>query len=320
MQSLRLFRDVARHRSLSEAATLHGITQSAASQRIHALEKRLGVTLLDRSVRPMSLTEPGRVFLEGCEDLLDRTDRLESRVRALAEAPAGQVQVHAIYSSGIGWLKDIQAAFAEVCPRVEIHVHYDRPDVIHQNVLDGRCDLGLISFAEDWAKVDALPVRDEPMVVACRPGHPLVAELTEAGREGLDLSDLNGRAMYGITRELPLGRNTMRLLRDRGAEPRVIEMFDNIDTIKAALVEAGCFAILPMRTIQREVAAGALVALKTNPTLARPVGLIHRKRRSVPGLTGPAKRFADFLVEHAKATPDTHVPDLTRPQLVATDS
>ncbi|MCC7205272.1 MAG: LysR family transcriptional regulator, partial [Phycisphaeraceae bacterium] len=63
MQSLRLFCDVAGHRSFSLAAKKHGITQSAVSQRVGQLEKRLGVTLLDRSVRPLALTPAGELFL-----------------------------------------------------------------------------------------------------------------------------------------------------------------------------------------------------------------------------------------------------------------
>ena len=106
MQTLRLFSDVARRRSFSEAAKLHGVTQSAASQRLGALEKRLGVTLFDRSVRPLALTEAGEIFLEGCSELLDQYDRLQRRVMGLSGDPQGRVRVAAIYSAGIDLLDD----------------------------------------------------------------------------------------------------------------------------------------------------------------------------------------------------------------------
>ena len=63
MQTLRLFCDVAACRSVSQAAARHGITQSAASQRVSQFEKRLGVTLIDRSVRPLDLTAAGELML-----------------------------------------------------------------------------------------------------------------------------------------------------------------------------------------------------------------------------------------------------------------
>ena len=81
--ALRLLVDVARLRSFSQAAEVHGITQSAASQRVSHLEKHLGVVLLDRSRRPLGLTDAGRVYLEGATDVLDRLDRLHGRVAAI---------------------------------------------------------------------------------------------------------------------------------------------------------------------------------------------------------------------------------------------
>jgi DNA-binding transcriptional LysR family regulator len=72
MQTIRLYADVARYRSFSEAAREHGITQSAASQRIRSLEDRLGVMLIDRSVRPLALTPAGEVYGRGCIELLER--------------------------------------------------------------------------------------------------------------------------------------------------------------------------------------------------------------------------------------------------------
>ena len=88
MQTLRLFADVARCHSFSEAARLHGITQSAASQRISQLEKRLDAQLIDRSVRPLELTDAGRLFLQGCQSLIEHYDELEQRVRRRAHGHA----------------------------------------------------------------------------------------------------------------------------------------------------------------------------------------------------------------------------------------
>ena len=60
----KLFRDVAHARSLSRAAAMNGISQSAATQHIQELEKRLGVQLLDRSTRPLGLTAGGKLYAE----------------------------------------------------------------------------------------------------------------------------------------------------------------------------------------------------------------------------------------------------------------
>ena len=111
MHTLRLFCDVARHHSFSAAASDHGITQSAVSQRISQLEKKLGVPLLDRSVRPLELTEAGVVYLRGCLELVQRYEHLESRVCQLRQLE-GCLRVDAIYSAGIDLLYDICEEFS----------------------------------------------------------------------------------------------------------------------------------------------------------------------------------------------------------------
>ena len=106
LSNLRLFLDVARTRSFSRAAALHGLGQPAASLRVQQLEACLGVKLLDRGVRPPALTEAGRRYAEGGRTLLAAHERLLGDVRASAEVDAGPVvvRVAAIYSAGIAWL------------------------------------------------------------------------------------------------------------------------------------------------------------------------------------------------------------------------
>ena len=53
---------------------MNGISQSAASQHLQDLEEQLGVTLLDRSSRPLTVTEAGKLYLEMCRDVLRRRD------------------------------------------------------------------------------------------------------------------------------------------------------------------------------------------------------------------------------------------------------
>jgi len=76
MQGVRIFCDVADLRSFSRAAELHGISQSAVSQRVHHLEERLGTKLLDRSKRPFVLTPAGEIVSREGRELVARYDAL----------------------------------------------------------------------------------------------------------------------------------------------------------------------------------------------------------------------------------------------------
>src|ERR1700690_3631953 len=99
LESLKIFCDVVRSASFSRGATENGISQSSASQAVHHLEERLGLKLIDRSKRPLVLTPPGKVYFEGCRDLVERYLELENRVKAFddEDTVVGTVGIAAIY-------------------------------------------------------------------------------------------------------------------------------------------------------------------------------------------------------------------------------
>jgi DNA-binding transcriptional LysR family regulator len=296
MFTLRLFCDVASQRSFSAAALRHDITQSAASQRIGHLEKQLGVTLIDRSVRPLALTAAGELFHAEAKELVQRYDRLTHRLSQMSRQDGGlrgEVVVEAIYSAGIDLLNLIKEEFEELKPRVTVKIDYKRPEEVYDAVSHQRCDLGILSYPQRWRDVEVIPLRDERMCVACAPGHPL------SSRKSVRASQLGDWEMATFEAELPAGRAIRRYLRDEGVEPHIVSVFDNIDTIKAAVAVTEQIAILPKRTIKREVAAGSLAAVTLEPELVRPMGIILPKRSRGATLSPAAQAFVDYLLEHA---------------------
>src|SRR5438876_8786827 len=102
LEALQVFCDVIRYRSFSEAAAVNHITQSAASQVVRQLEKRLSIPLINRSTRPLQPTAAGKLYYEGCKEVLDHYRELEASVRGAQIQLAATVQVAAIYSVGLG--------------------------------------------------------------------------------------------------------------------------------------------------------------------------------------------------------------------------
>ena len=101
IETLRLFCDVVRLRSVSRGGALSGVTQSAASQAIQQLETDLDVQLLDRSRRPLQPTPEGRGFYEACRALLADFDRARAELATARQRVEGTVRVAAIYSVGL---------------------------------------------------------------------------------------------------------------------------------------------------------------------------------------------------------------------------
>src|SRR3954462_13711074 len=100
LESLKIFCEVVRWASFSRGAAEAGVSQSSASQAVHQLETRLGLKLIDRSKRPLVLTPQGKVYYDGCRDLVGRYLEVENRVKALDDDHnlKGTVRVAGIYS------------------------------------------------------------------------------------------------------------------------------------------------------------------------------------------------------------------------------
>src|SRR3954463_12560992 len=103
LEALRIFCDVVRWASFSRGASENNVSQSSASQAVHQLEVRMGVKLIDRSKRPLVLTPQGKVYYQGCKDLIGRYLEVESRVKALGDEQnvVGTLRVASIYSVGL---------------------------------------------------------------------------------------------------------------------------------------------------------------------------------------------------------------------------
>jgi DNA-binding transcriptional LysR family regulator len=288
-ESLKVFCDVARLRSFSQAALgqVPAITQSAASQVVSQLEKRLGVQLIDRSTRPLQLTPLGQTYYEGCRLLLEQYAELEASIRTAHAQLAGVVSVAAIYSVGLGDMGHYVQEFKDEHPDVTVHLEFLHPDRVYEKVRDGSADLGLVSFPRRSPKLEALAWREEPMVLACSPVHTL------ASCQTLNPGRLGGEKYIHFDRGLVIRREVDRFLREQGAAVEIVLEFDNIENIKKAVELGAGVALLPEPTIRREVEDGVLLARPLQGCrLVRPLGIIHRRHHK---LSATATRFMEVL-------------------------
>src|SRR6266545_4091648 len=161
----RLFRNIAQSRSFSKGAALNEISQSAASQHVHELERRLGASLIDRGTRPFTLTPAGKLYLDYCRDILRREEELRTALDELKGAVEGTVRVASIYSIGLSEMSHLQDEFARRFPGAQLHVDYARPSKIYEALLAGQADLGLVSYPEATKELAVMAWREEEMTV-----------------------------------------------------------------------------------------------------------------------------------------------------------
>ena len=210
LESLKIFCDVVRWASFSRGAAENGISQSSASQAVHQLEARLGVKLIDRSKRPLVLTPQGKVYYEGCKDLVERYLELENRVKALEDEDtvAGTVGVAAIYSVGLHHMSRYVKIFEQRHPQANVRLEYLHPSRVLERVTGGEAELGLLSYPAQVARAE----RDHLARGGDGAGRPSVASL-RGPVERRRSSELDGEPFVAFDPDLSIRRAIDRFLR-----------------------------------------------------------------------------------------------------------
>lgn len=294
LANLRLIRDVAHYKSVSKAAQLNEMSQSAASQAIQEVERELGSELFDRTRRPLAITPSGKLFSEYCRDALRRHEELEADLARVKQATSGTVRLAAIYSVGLTEISKLEEHFAIGFPEAELQISYLRPERVWQAVAEDQADLGLMSYAESSREVVALPWRDEEMVAAVAPQHPL------AHRRCIKAAALEGETFIGFDDDLPIQSHINRYLKEHKVKVDMTMRFDNLQMIKEAVAHEAGISIMPRRVMLEEVVAGRIVALTLDPQeLYRPVRIVHRRRKA---FTAPMSGLLEIL----RANTQTH--------------
>ncbi len=273
---------------MSKGAKVCGVTQSAASQHVQEMERRLGSPLLDRSKRPLELTPAGKLYADFCRDVMRQEDEFQLALERLKLEVEGTVRVASIYSVGLSEMSRLSEEFSASPPTARLVVEYMRPDKVYDAVRSGQADLGLVSYPQSSREIAAIAWREEEMRLAVPPAHAL------AGRQLVSAADLEGIDFIGFDEDLSIRREIDRFLHARGVTVRMAMHFDNVQMIKEAVALGSGVSILPARSMQAEIERGRLVAVALEaPGLVRPVGIVHRRRKK---FNRAAQAFLDLLL------------------------
>ena len=268
---------------------MNEVSQSAVSQHIQELEKTFGSQLLDRSTRPLAVTEAGLLYLAFCRDVLRRKEEFDAALEKLKTEVEGTVRVASIYSVGLAEMVQLEQEFSRRQPTARLEVEYLRPEKVYAAVATDEADLGLVSYPEASREITVIPWRREQMVLAASPYHPLAA------KSAITPAELNGVDFIGFDEELPIRREVDRFFREHQIEVNQMFHFDNLQMIKEAVAHRVGVSIMPARAMLEEMAQGRLVAISIEAQeLYRPLGIIHRKKKRFQRV---AQAFLELLVE-----------------------
>jgi len=173
LRHLRYFVAVAEALNFTKASARLRVAQPALSRQMTDLEDEIGVDLMKRSPRGVTLTAEGKLFLDEVRELLKRADESVEKVRALARGEYGELHVGYAPSPTVEILPPALAAFQKTVPRVKVLLHDLASDELIAGLQNGRLELAImVQPAGLTTGIQFEVMRTYPLCVAMTAVHP----------------------------------------------------------------------------------------------------------------------------------------------------
>ncbi len=293
LHHLRIFYTVAQRRSITAAAVDLLLSQPAVSLQIKALEKELGLALLQRGGSKLRLTQAGEVLYRAAVSILHAKDEAERAITELRDGTKGRLILGAGTTGGMYVLPRIVQAYKGLWPETEILFHMGTTDQILDKLLQNVLDMGLAGGPIEDRRFVVEPVCADELVLIAAPSYPGVA------RGKVALKDLAGLPFL-----VPeAGSRTRQLLerkfREAGVPLRVAMQLPGTEGVKRA-VEAGLGVGMVSRyAVESECQAGVLRRVPIESwRLTRTMNLVYRAQKYFSPV---GERFREFAKSYGKA-------------------
>lgn len=296
LNDLQAFRAVAEIGNFRKAAESIHLSQPAFSRRIEKLEDALGVRLLDRTTRSVSLTAVGREFDRKVQQLLGELDQTLLGLRGVAATRMGEVTVAGVPSTVYYYLSQVIRRFHERYPRVRVRIVDASANDVLTAVAGGEADFGLNFIGSQEAGIEFRPLLEERFVAAVRRDHVL------ARKRRVSWAELADHDFISVSKA-----SGNRLLIDQALaavakRPQSIYEAEHVTTL-LGLVEAGLgVAAVPAMAMPGPDHPLLVSVPLVDPVVTRKVGLIRRKGRP---LAPAAQQLYDVVFEMKGRRPRT---------------
>jgi DNA-binding transcriptional LysR family regulator len=264
-RQLKTFIAIAKHGTFAKAADAVGLTPSAVSQQMQALESEVQAELFDRSTRPMTLNSHGLQMLEAAHNLVRSADDV---INALSgRAIAGTFTIGSVRSSALSLLPRAIVALKSDYPDLKIKLHVANSDELLSDVVSGRLDSAMV--AEHPGIPSTLrwsPFINEPLF-AIAPRGTAQMSATEM-LSTLPYVKFNSRFRLAQLIDTELARS--------GIVTNLIAEIDTMTAVVACVINGLGASVAPYSAL-KEAIGEVVSAPFGDPQVYRQIGLIERR-------------------------------------------
>ncbi len=308
LRRLRAFHEVAERRSFSGAALELGYGQSVVSHHVAALEDEFGMTLVDRSTRPIRLTPAGERLRGHAVAVLGRVAEAEDELRALAGLQTGTLRLGAFLTACTSFVPPALARFERDWPGVEVQLEQVETEGALRRLRAGDLDLVTVYSNE---RADEPPgadtalawsrLGDDPYRLVLPADHRLAR-----ARRRIRAADLRDER-FSAPEPTGAGARVYHEMLERvcapgGFSPNITHVVQDV-TVGRALVSAGLtVGVMPELTIPLPRPDVAVRPLPAPSNEARTVFAVWLRNRRVPAVAPMLRLLADSAAERLQST------------------
>ncbi len=287
LPQLRVFHEVARRLSFTQAAVALGRSQPAVSAQIRQLEEAIGLELFEQVGRKVHLTDAGREVLTAVQRLFATIDEIDDVVADLKGTRRGTLRVGAASTAGEYVVPSLLGAFRKAHPGIGVSLVVDNRAGVLRRLAENEIDLAIMGRVPPGADLEDEPVLPNPLVVVAAAAHPLARKRRIAFEALMDEVWLVREEGSGTRLALD------RFLDERGLSPRERLVLSSNSAIKQAAIAGLGVAVIARAALDLELAARRLAVLDVEGfPLERQWHIVRLRQKRLP----PAARAFAALI------------------------
>lgn len=254
--TLKLFCSIVQSGSITKGASACNLALSAASRRISEFEETVGIPLLERSVKGVSITPAGHTVMQHALRLFQGFEQLSNELEEYSKGIKGHVRLWANMSALTEFMPFALASFLKAHPEIQVEVEEQLSGDIVRALMDGIADIGVFAEGPITTGLDTEIIGKDQLVIACSKEHPL------SKRKSVSFEECLQYDFVGLNRGSSLLELTSRSSEKLGKQMRLRIQVRSYDAMCQMIAVNLGVGVLPLQACETQIKALDLRAVR----------------------------------------------------------